>query len=481
MGFYDNLMKNLAVVVLLPCLCLAADTPSPDGIVAMTRAVPGEFAADALLRVAALDSVDRTRKVQWIEQAFQRAVEAQEPLKRQPAITRLPGDSGVMARAFQQDLDALSLQLRAVTALEALDKEKARALFRKIPAPQVPKLTCADFMVYDVAPYYDALARLAPVSLAAERVGAITSPVQVIPAAQAVLAAKSDAAFQSELKAFATALGRISGDNRSFAFVGDVGPQILALKEASERRKVSPLPLLENYRQYLVSNEQGAQCADNETMGVANRQVGTPTPEGGVLGEGAEFFNAKLRIAPIAPIQEQDTTPAKVEGVAEGLQGCRGPECDAIGKQYRALIFDSGNGRPYPPAQKQAQFWQKQCRDFLASVAAWQKGTTLSEIQFYRQKSVLYTQMLGLVPAGALQEEIVAALLDLAEKNGSRTEDRIEWFLPLNALIGRTALDPAGIGKHAGPLWESKDPILALYTQLEMAAPRTPDKIMALM
>ena len=57
----------------------------------------------------------------------------------------------------------------------------------------------------------------------------------------------------------------------------------------------------------------------------------------------------------------------------------------------------------------------------------------------------------------------------------------MEWFLPVNALMGRVGLDPAGLGKFAGELRQSSDPVIALYASLEAVAPRPPDRILALL
>lgn len=80
-----------------------------------------------------------------------------------------------------------------------------------------------------------------------------------------------------------------------------------------------------------------------------------------------------------------------------------------------------------------------------------------------------------------MQEEVVAAMQAFVETSGFEKESRIEWFLPMNVLIGRMALDPLGIGRFAGHLRQSSNPVIALYAALEAAAPRPPSLIMALL
>ena len=254
-------MKTLAVI-LLPMLSVAADAPAGmDALLDAARGAPAEFAADASIRMAALDQLEKARRIELLEQAFQKASGAQQPYKRHATFGRLNNSSGFLNRAYGLDLDAMSLRLRAIEALLPLDAQKARELFLKTPPPKTPPLKCDDYLIYDVGRFYETLGSIARQSFTAEEVqagepfrllerfaGAITSPVEVAPVAQ-MLAASSvkDADFRALVDSFAKALGTISGDDRSFTYSMAAGKQILALVEEAKRRQLSPLPLLEAY------------------------------------------------------------------------------------------------------------------------------------------------------------------------------------------------------------------------------------------
>jgi len=63
-------MKTLAVI-LLPC-CRGRDAPAAiDALLDAARAAPAEFAADAMIRIAALDQLEKARRIELLEQAFQ--------------------------------------------------------------------------------------------------------------------------------------------------------------------------------------------------------------------------------------------------------------------------------------------------------------------------------------------------------------------------------------------------------------------------
>jgi hypothetical protein len=492
-------MKTLAAI-LLPMLCAAAGAPAGiDALLDAARAAPAEFAADAMIRIAALDQLEKAHRVELLEQAFQKASGAQQPYKRRAAFLRLGSTSGFLNQAYAQDLDAMSLRLRAIDALLPLDGQKAKSLFVQTPPPNIPKLKCEDFLIYDVGRFYDTMGSIAGRSFTAQEVqagdpfrllerfaGNIVSPVQVAPVAR-MLAAVSvkDADFGALVTSFAEALGRISGDDRSFADSIAAGKQIQALVEQLKRRHLSPLPLLEAYRLYLVDNLSAARCADDDAM------LGTATSFGFVGGQAIDreaqdavaFFNQSLRMAPLQPIPEEESTPSRLEGVATGLRACEDAECRAIADQYRGLIFGE-NGSAYTADQKATPAWRAKVRDFLVALSRWQpnaSGERPTAAEHFRLKSAAYSDLLNLVLNGPDRDLVLDALIDFLKQNPFQRESRVEWFVPVNALIGRTVLDRAGMGRVAEKLRQSDDPVIALYANLEMVAPRTPDRILPLL
>jgi hypothetical protein len=467
-----------------------------DDLIGAARSAPAEFSADALIRIAALETVEKDRRIELLELAFERTSGAQHAYKRHAAPLRNDGSVGYWNRVYSQDLDGLSLRLRAVEAMLPLDKGKARELFVRIPPPAPPRLTCAEYQVYDVGRFYEVLGNLAqqaftgkeieagePFQLLGRYAGAFTSPVQAAPMAHALAAAKvKDGDFQRLVASFGGALGRVSGDDRSFAYSATVGKEILALVEESKRRHISPLPLLEGYRVYLVINLSSARCADDELMQGGNPSFGVfstqPAEEPG--GDFVSFFNGKLRMAPLQPIQEQEATPSRLEGVATGMRVCQDAECRAIAEQIRGLLLGP-SGSPYLPAEREKPEWQAKLRAVLAALSGWKEGEATTPAEYYREKCAAYGDLLTLALNSPNREPILHAILDFVSGNRFQAADRMEWFLPVSALIGRVGLDPLGLGKLSGELRKASDPVIALYASLEAVAPRTPDRILALL
>jgi len=482
--------------LLIPLGCLAAIPNDVAPVIDMARHVPAEFCADALIRVASTDKVDKATRVQLLDEAFRCAAGAQRPFKRQPSITKVAGTAGILKHVYQQDLDTLSLRLRAVEAMLALDPVKARSLFLEIPPLQIPKVTCDDYLVYDVRLFYDVLGKLArqsftakevadgaPTRLLATFLGGIHSASQVEPAARMLAQTGSkNADFQTLVTAFGGALSQIYGDDRSFTdSISAVGEAMLALADDAAKRKLPPGGLIEGYRRYLVNNLAGQRCADDALMDAGQTFELSASSSADALGtDAARLFNEKLARPPVLPLREEEVTPAKIEGAASGLRSCQDAECKQLTSEFRSLIF-SAEGAPLSSAQRDSAEWRSRLQQFLASMADWKESTGTADAEQFREKCALFNGLVGVAPAGPDRERVFLAWLDYLEGNRVQQDDRIGWFLPVNALIGRVALDPLGLGKLTDALRKSRDPVIALYIELERVAPRSPVQILALM
>ena len=91
------------------------------------------------------------------------------------------------------------------------------------------------------------------------------------------------------------------------------------------------------------------------------------------------------------------------------------------------------------------------------------------------------TELLNLAQNGPNRELVLRACLDFVNQNPFQKANRVEWFLPVNALIGRVALDAAGLSGFAEELKQAKDPLIQLYANLELLAPRSAEKILPLL
>jgi len=375
-------MKN---VVLLLAAAFCGYTADVDPLIESARNAPAEFAADAMIRLAASDKIEKPRRIELLAQAFARAADAQHPFPEHAVPLRLDGTATYWNRLFLQDLDTLSLRMRAIETLIPLDSAKARELFTQIPPLQLPRLKCDDFLLYDPSRFYTVMGKVAGTGLA-RYAAALSSAVELAPMARVILASSTlpNADFEKVVNAFAKAMGKIEGDDRSFSYSTSLGKEILNLVDECKRRQVSPLLLAEGYRLYLVANFSGTRCADSDLMQPGQQSFGiyTGQPADPVSANFVSFFNEKLRMAPLAPIQVQEVTPARLEGVATGFQYCQDDDCKAFVARFRGLVFTS-TGQPIPPAERRTPEWQNKLKTELARLGDW-KG---KDILYFREKS----------------------------------------------------------------------------------------------
>jgi hypothetical protein len=487
-----RLRTTLALASLLSFVAPAA-TPAPDivSVLDRVRKAPGEFAADSLIRLASLDTLDKPKRIALLEEAFGRAGEAKQPLKRRVVITRVAGPARFLARAYHQDLDTLSLELRAVEALLPLDPRKAREMALKIPPPQVPKAACNDFQTYDVDRLYAALGEVSRQTYTAReaesgealrllhpQVAALTSPEQAGPAALMLAGLTiDDRGFQSLVSDFQQALRKMAGDDRSFtASESALGPEIEELVHACQRRSVSSLPLLEGYRLFLVNHLAGARCADDELQ----RPVTAGAPVAMVGGfvdpqspAAIQFFNERLQVSPLQPLTETEVTPSHVAGSAIGMAGCQDEGCQAAAGLYTAL-FGDGKGGVLTDAQRRTPEWRAALGRFLDAVShGWKDGAGDAGLKTFTEKCENYAGALELARDPDDKEMVAHAWLDYVEQSGGARSVPAVWFLPIRQLLARVRLDPAGMQKAAQDLRQSDDPVIALYLALESVAPQS--------
>jgi len=479
-----------AFFVFITALAVCGATPAEiDSIISAARSASPEFAADALIRLASLEQLPKEKRLDLLQQAFDRAAGAQQPYQQHAAFVRNDGSTAYWNKVDSQGLDTLTLRVRAVEAMLLLDAPKANALFLSIPTLAIPRVKCEEFQVYDVTRFYDLLATLTSSSTDAPKLlerytAAIASPVQAGPMAHVLASAKNlkDDEFKTLLASYSAALGKISGDDRSFTYANAVSKQILALTDECQRRSVSPLPLLEAYRLYLVVNLAAVRCADDEQMQTVSPTMSAfaPQPPEEPIGDLVTFFNTRLQVNPLQPIQESEATPAHLEGVATGMRMCQDKECQSLIAEFRKLIIGE-DGKPYLPADREKPEWQEKFKGVLKTVAAWKQTKETTSGEFFREKCAAYGQMLSIALNGAAREPALHALLDFVSANDFQTTNRLEWFLPVNGLVGRVGMDPLGLRTFAAELRKSKDPIIALYANLEAVAPRNPGQILPLL
>jgi hypothetical protein len=412
------------LVILLLAGVLQAEPPKlPEpyrSLVDLAQATPPEFAADAMLRVAESGKIkDRDSVRDLIERAFRTSAAATFRVR----MRGLPGTntdtrSGVLSQAYDLKLDALSLQSRAVRDMLAMDKAKARDLFRDIPPPALAPLTCDDAMVYDVADFYRTIgivantafsekerAKEAHINFMLDYLGQAVSPVQLAPLARLIKNANATPA-QTELlwTRFKGLVESIQGDGRSNSAA------IAALSaEGGPGLQVS----FEKY-------EQTAQICKNEPGVTPKLERFWQTPKAQTLLEDG----LKLRLAP--------------------------------------------DGRLFTEADRSTLEWQQRLTDYLSKLTDWTSGQDQSVAVYYHQKSLVFEALLELIPAGPQWDKVLLDFVNFIGNSDLQQQSPVEWFIQASSVLERVRhSNDSTLTKLSDAYQRSGNSVLALEIALE--------------
>ena len=476
-------------------LCLAAaayGAERPQVLVDLANrahSVPAEFAADALLRIAAASrTAEPAWKRQLIEDAFRIAVGAQQPYARR---AWLKSHGGLAEKAFAQGLDACTLQCRAVEAMLALDPKEAREMFEQIPAPRVPRLSCEDALVYDVSAFYVTLGDVAqqafspkevalqePLHLLERYVPDLTSPVQAAPIASMLTgAAVPTAQLEGLIDAFASALKQLSGDGRDFSATisgQSDAAAIEALASTGGRQRINSLPVLDAWRSYLVRHLGGSVCGDLGGAGASGLSVAmtaagsADTAYSGALGA-VRYFNENMRTGALPAISDQEVQPANLDSQARVMGPCESVECRQLSTQFGSLVLGPA-GMAYTEEQKASAEWGGKLREYMESLSGWKSADDPAE--YFLWKAHYYSDLFHVLPNGANRDIVLSAFLAWLEQSDYQRDHRVEWFYQVNALIISAFADPLAMKTTMRELRNSGDPVIAFYAELERVLPR---------
>jgi hypothetical protein len=411
-------MRAVWCMIVGAVACGAVELKLPDKVrplLDMVTAAPPEFGAAALERLLDSGGIDDppTRR-ELIERAFQLAGQAHDRWR----VRALPGAGAtpvMHARAGELRLDQISLEMRAIRLMLALDKERARALFRGLPKPAPPPLTCDDWESPDLGDFYSTLGVIAgqtftpaekrkedDIHLVADYLGAITSPFQFQPALRMVesLDVKADQrrALMVQLGA---AIAAVPADDRSFTAVSAaLAPDL-------------PRELTASYQRFLASHAGAPPC-------------------------------------PVSPAAEKGW-----EQLAEEKQ--------IAGDEMKLM---SPHGGIVSRAERATPEWERGLDDFLSELDGWRQGPDESGASYYHRRMFAYEGLLD-VTSGALRARLIDQMVRFALGSELLHDAPAEWFLELTGADQRVRA-----GNDRGPdvlrgFERSGDPALVLEAALD--------------
>jgi hypothetical protein len=435
----------LLFIAVTPAWGQPPSLPEPyRSIVELSHAAPPEFAADALLRLieesGTIESssirsgkiLDRDSKRRLVEDAFQLAQVATFPI-RMRALPGIPQDtrSAFLSRAYGLQLDALSLESRAVTDMLSLDVPKARELFLDIPPPALATPSCDDALVYDLSNFYRALgemlnrgftekerAKQEHINFLLGYMARATSPLQFPPLAEVIRTVGATPAQRELLwSRFNGILANTQPDGRSFSFL-----------VASGDKKPPEI-------QAFIDKNSGAGCPDDA---VPARAVATGGPQASPTG----------------------STP-KLDRYWQSA------EAQKLFQDGLKLRFDSSS-QLLSDSDRASPEWRQQLADYLSQLADWGPSQEKSEADYFHQKCQVFENLIDLIPPGSDRDGALAAFVNFVGNATLQRQSPVEWYLEAAEMLERVRGARNGEPNKVRRAFEgSGNPVLVLYDELE--------------
>ena len=449
-------------------------------IINASQGVSPEFEADVLMSVVESGEIaDRNLKIRLLKTAFDAAGSAQQPIKKGPAAEmRSDSRTGFLMIAFSFNLDALSLQSRAVNDLLLIDSNLARALFNKIVLPPLDPLACGNALVYDPGNYYLALDNIGSGTFTVQQemqgqrsawilpyVGDVKTHTQVVPIAKTLGSVDFSSLELAELASrFTSTLSQIRGDELSFSAAvtsdgGNYAFEVMSgLFKVMDAKGIATSPLLSALREYLVSNLNGTSCA------VADGA----DKDGDLLPPSVTNFNHKFKVAlqkaQLGPIQKDELKDARMSPTAKVYPFWQSADSKQLSETLKDLKWGKGpNARS--EKEKKAIAWTSRARDYLTQVNSW-SGKGEDESDFFHEKCVFYEALIDVMPPSEDRTAFLDNYVLFLEQNSFQQTSRIEWFWHAKGLLtGFRAPDDRASVLRA--FLNSRDSTLRLYAKVE--------------
>lgn len=426
-----------------------------DNLIILGQSAPAEVTVDLLLTFVSSNLIaNKGRKMELIEQAFRSAAEVREPFRRKSWSLNVDTRSGLKQRAFDLELDKLSMQSKAVTKMIPLDRLRARTMFEGISLPSIKPLTCEDTLGYDLESYYVAMLSVAEecfnddekkaethIQFLSDRLETVRSIPQVTPATRMLVNAKLSLDELSLLVSVLTkALGRVSTDRRSFAFAMERDTLVSTAHRLILKLKQHGVPANDfsgAFRSFLIKNMSGEVCAD--VAWLKGGQVSLP--------KDLEAINSVLA----TPIVVDDVHPASVGPKAATVEYWTTPKAAELLWIAKELRFGGGE-TALSVEQRQSEEWHRKLLDFLELIEGWEPESEPSPNDYFQEKCIMYMVLVDLCPDDPQRDVVLRAYGNYLKETSREYKGRIEWILPVKDYlrvlrsksdkVKRSSLDP---------------------------------------
>jgi len=484
-GSFSNLNSRSALgLVLLGCMSVGiqhrccAQTSRGTKVAASDKtallllrdaeSLPPEFAADIVLQVVENSaSLTTPQKIRALKNAFDEAAQAQDDVLRRPWGSGVEETSeGLHALALSVGrLDRISQQSAAVQDIVEIDPKLARVKLGMIALPRFDPPPCYATWLYFPDAYYEAVARVMTAGFSPEEISSgqrgeflrsvvsrVVSHSQLPPVTRLITASNlSGTELASVISSYIYVLDGLRGDAHSFyAWASRQSvDEFAALVARVDKQGIVALPLITSFRRYLVANFKATPCTPFK-----------PSDSGKLPFTVQEFndkFSTRLKAAGLTAV-----TGEEIKNEATDTSSIESEPHRWSSKEYSDLLF-SLQGLPDMP--RETPSIEAKYQEYLLRLNGWSNQSE-PEIEFFHQKSLLYSGVLERLGPSALRTSVLMDFVKFLEQNSYQQVSKVDWFIYSRRLFD-VSTQPAERADVINALISSGDPVLNLYGRLE--------------
>ncbi len=402
------------------------------GLVDQARALPPEFSADTLLRIAGSPLVTEPAwKRELIEEAFRTGSHAQLPFRRRMGSYT---DERSSHAAWDHGLEALTLQTRAVEAMIPLDPIRARLMYEEIVPADLGNPTCQEILTPNVDAYYVTALKVfdrgftekerqkgEPLHLLEGKVQTMQTPEQVPAVSKMILDAKvSPAERERLLGIFAVTQDRVKGSDRVYARTEfDLARMLAGVLRSGD----SYGALMAAMRSYIVRQVGGARCSEN----LSAKKIGDSARDFNLL---VEQLNAGG--ADYTKISPEESKPLKDDGTNKDDQFWQSARSKQVLDALKWLNHGNrdlpGDSRFWTLEERSTMEWNTHYLDTLKLLEGWKPDEEPAPDDYYAMKAHAYMLIAGLVPPGTARDNAMGMYRSFLEQSYFLIENHNFWF-----------------------------------------------------
>lgn len=449
----------------------AKTQPRVENLIVLSRSASAEVQADLLLSIASSKLItDKKRRIELLNEAFQLASRVSEPVRKKASGRLVDTRAGFEQRAFDLQLDRLSIESRAISALIPLDPTGARTMFQSVVLPKLQPLDCQDSLVPDFTAYYATIVAIAQncftpeekkaqahVQFMSDQIESIKSISQATAVLKAVAGAKlSDEELSRVVLSLAKAFGQASADPRSFAFVVQRDGLISETEKFLSTMKKRDIPvdgLSTRVRELLVRNMTSEVCAD---AGWVNQKAALP-PE-------IDVINVHFK----SPITTDDIGRLRLGSKSADVEFWTTPKASALLQGAKGLRFGA-DGHRLSVEERNTEEWHDKLVAFLDQLDHWDSASEDSEDDYFQQRCNMYRVLIDLCPDDLQRDAVLRAYGVYLKDSNRRYKGRIEWISPVKDYLKTLqSKQQTTFQSSLDPWLSSSDNTLRVYAELSL-------------